>query len=101
MDAAYAGPNHAGRLPARAASDYRSAALALGGRRAGTGGAADHVDAVVQELTFALKGDRYEGLKGLRETMTTATSTIEELANREYKYGFITDIDAATVPKGL
>src|SRR5438132_756789 len=33
--------------------------------------------------------------------MTTATSTIEELANREYKYGFITDIDADTVPKGL
>src|SRR5437899_1744653 len=33
--------------------------------------------------------------------MTTATSTIEELANREYKYGFITDIEADTVPKGL
>src|SRR5207245_8850695 len=33
--------------------------------------------------------------------MTTATSTIEELANREYKYGFITDIDADAVPKGL
>src|SRR5260370_11630965 len=33
--------------------------------------------------------------------MTTATSTIEELANREYKYGFITDIEADTVPRGL
>jgi Fe-S cluster assembly protein SufB len=33
--------------------------------------------------------------------MTTATRTIEELANREYKYGFITDIEADTVPKGL
>jgi Fe-S cluster assembly protein SufB len=33
--------------------------------------------------------------------MTTATSTIEELANREYKYGFVTDIDADTVPRGL
>jgi Fe-S cluster assembly protein SufB len=33
--------------------------------------------------------------------MSTATSTIEELANREYKYGFITDIDADTVPRGL
>src|ERR1700730_6534246 len=33
--------------------------------------------------------------------MTTATSTIEELANREYKYGFVTDIEADTVPKGL
>src|ERR671935_2222978 len=33
--------------------------------------------------------------------MTTATSTIQELANREYKYGFVTDIDADTVPRGL
>jgi Fe-S cluster assembly protein SufB len=33
--------------------------------------------------------------------MTTATSTIEELANREYKHGFITDIEADTVPRGL
>ena len=33
--------------------------------------------------------------------MSTATSTIEELANREYKYGFVTDIDADTVPRGL
>jgi Fe-S cluster assembly protein SufB len=33
--------------------------------------------------------------------MTTATSTIQELANREYKYGFVTDMDADTVPRGL
>src|SRR6516225_5250686 len=33
--------------------------------------------------------------------MTTATSTIEELANREYKHGFTTDIDVDTVPRGL
>jgi Fe-S cluster assembly protein SufB len=33
--------------------------------------------------------------------MTTATSTIQELANREYKYGFVTEIDADTVPRGL
>ena len=26
--------------------------------------------------------------------MSTATSTIQELANREYKYGFVTDIEA-------
>ncbi len=32
---------------------------------------------------------------------TTATSTIQELANREYKYGFFTDIEADAVPKGL
>ena len=33
--------------------------------------------------------------------MTTATNTIEELANREYQYGFVTDVEAETVPKGL
>jgi Fe-S cluster assembly protein SufB len=33
--------------------------------------------------------------------MTTATRSIEELANREYQYGFVTDVDAETVPKGL
>jgi Fe-S cluster assembly protein SufB len=33
--------------------------------------------------------------------MSTATSTIEELANREYKHGFVTDIDADTLPRGL
>jgi Fe-S cluster assembly protein SufB len=33
--------------------------------------------------------------------MPTATSTIAELANQEYKHGFYTDIEADTVPKGL
>src|SRR6516165_11520361 len=33
--------------------------------------------------------------------MTTATSTIQELANREYQHGFVTDIDMETVPRGL
>jgi Fe-S cluster assembly protein SufB len=33
--------------------------------------------------------------------MSTEQSTIEELANREYKYGFVTDVDAETVPRGL
>jgi Fe-S cluster assembly protein SufB len=33
--------------------------------------------------------------------MTTATSTIQELANREYKYGFVTDVEADSVPRGL
>lgn len=33
--------------------------------------------------------------------MTTATSTIRELANREYKYGFVTDVDVDAVPRGL
>src|SRR5918992_4725684 len=33
--------------------------------------------------------------------MSTATETIEQLATREYKYGFITDVEADTIPKGL
>ena len=33
--------------------------------------------------------------------MSTEQSTIEELANREYKYGFVTDIEAEVVPRGL
>ena len=32
---------------------------------------------------------------------TTEVTTIEELANREYKYGFVTDIEADSLPKGL
>ncbi len=33
--------------------------------------------------------------------MTTETQTIETLATQEYKYGFVTDIEMETVPKGL
>lgn len=33
--------------------------------------------------------------------MSTEINTIEKLANREYKYGFVTDIAADEVPKGL
>jgi Fe-S cluster assembly protein SufB len=33
--------------------------------------------------------------------MSTATSTIQELATKEYKYGFVTDIEADTIPRGL
>ena len=33
--------------------------------------------------------------------MSTSTETIEELATREYKYGFVTDVEADTIPKGL
>ena len=31
----------------------------------------------------------------------TETSKIEELANKEYKYGFVTDIETESLPKGL
>lgn len=33
--------------------------------------------------------------------MPTATSTIQELANREYQHGFVTEIETDTVPRGL
>jgi Fe-S cluster assembly protein SufB len=33
--------------------------------------------------------------------MSTETSNIEELANQEYKYGFVTDIEADAAPRGL
>jgi Fe-S cluster assembly protein SufB len=33
--------------------------------------------------------------------MSTATTEIQELANREYKYGFVTDVESDAVPPGL
>lgn len=33
--------------------------------------------------------------------MSTETNTIEQLANKEYKYGFVTDVEQETIPKGL
>ena len=33
--------------------------------------------------------------------MTTANDTIAELANKEYKYGFVSDIESETIPVGL
>src|SRR5512145_1071300 len=33
--------------------------------------------------------------------MKSATRTVEDLARREYKYGFVSDIEADTVPPGL
>ena len=33
--------------------------------------------------------------------MSTETNAIEQLANKEYKWGFITDIESDTAPKGL
>jgi Fe-S cluster assembly protein SufB len=33
--------------------------------------------------------------------MKPATNTVEDLARREYTYGFVTDIEADTVPPGL
>jgi len=33
--------------------------------------------------------------------MSTATQTVEELANQEYKYGFVTEVETETIPRGL
>ena len=33
--------------------------------------------------------------------MSTETDQVQELASKEYKWGFVTDIEAETVPKGL
>ena len=33
--------------------------------------------------------------------MGTSAESLQELADREYKYGFVTDIDAVSLPKGL
>jgi Fe-S cluster assembly protein SufB len=33
--------------------------------------------------------------------MSNGTNTMEDLVNREYKYGFVTEIEADTVPRGL
>src|ERR671921_2187955 len=33
--------------------------------------------------------------------MSTPTETIEQLATREYKYGFVTNVESETIPKGL
>jgi Fe-S cluster assembly protein SufB len=33
--------------------------------------------------------------------MSTATQTIEQFANKDYEWGFVTDLEAETIPKGL
>ena len=33
--------------------------------------------------------------------MSTSTETVEQLANRDYKYGFVTDVEADQIPAGL
>ncbi|HYV34238.1 MAG TPA: Fe-S cluster assembly protein SufB [Gemmataceae bacterium] len=33
--------------------------------------------------------------------MSTATTEIQQLANREYKYGFVTDVESDTIPRGI
>ena len=33
--------------------------------------------------------------------MTTAARTVEKITEQDYKYGFVTDVDSDTIPKGL
>src|SRR5215469_15779476 len=33
--------------------------------------------------------------------MSTATETIEEFVNKEYQYGFVTNVETETIPPGL
>ena len=33
--------------------------------------------------------------------MSTTMTSLEELTNQEYKWGFVTEIEADTIPKGL
>ena len=33
--------------------------------------------------------------------MSTSAKALQELTSRQYKYGFVTDIEADTVPRGL
>ena len=33
--------------------------------------------------------------------MTTAARTVEKITDQDYKYGFVTDVDSDTIPKGL
>jgi Fe-S cluster assembly protein SufB len=33
--------------------------------------------------------------------MSTATETIEQFANKDYEWGFVTDVESETIPKGL
>src|SRR5204862_1014675 len=43
-----------------------------------------------------------EGSRDTLETlMSTESDTIEALVNSEYKWGFVTEIEADTVPRGL
>ena len=33
--------------------------------------------------------------------MSDSTGTIEQIANQEYKWGFVTDIESEAIPRGL
>jgi Fe-S cluster assembly protein SufB len=33
--------------------------------------------------------------------MSTSTETIEQFVNREYQYGFVTDVESDEAPRGL
>jgi Fe-S cluster assembly protein SufB len=53
----------------------------------------------LRRLFYSLK--RKDQWSHRKIIMKSANDTLEELAGREYKYGFITDIESDTVPPGL
>src|SRR5262249_17749057 len=109
VDAADPGPDHPGGPAAQRRPDRRRAPGPPGGGRARSPGRRPEPAGFVQRVAQAVPDGTFakvrQGLTyGLTKdfiTMTTATSTIEQLANREYQYGFVTDVDADTVPRGL
>src|SRR5262249_36634774 len=47
------------------------------------------------------RGGKREARSRREELMSTSTDVIQELAGREYKYGFVTDVEQEIVPRGL
>src|SRR5262249_25531838 len=104
LDAPHAGPHHPGRPAPERGPGGRVGPLAPGRYRAvfsrpGAGHAADRADAADPELIFPRPcGYSVGRWYGTGVDMPTATSTIAEFANQEYKHGFFTEIEADTVP---
>src|SRR5262249_3328899 len=85
-------PNHPGRSIAKRRANHGPAPQPSGRGGRGAGDAADSFDHH-QQLAVCQRT--------WREIMPTATSTIQELANREYQAGFFTDVEMETAPRGL
>src|SRR5712691_6181505 len=78
--------------------------LALDRRR--PGGAARPAEDAAQRLAPQRAGDgRLDPLptRGLspEDTVVSTAATIQELTSRQYKYGFVTEIESDSVPRGL
>src|SRR5262245_1025836 len=67
-------------------------------RRASPGASRSSIPAPNRAVDAARRSRRSRAKK---ESMSTTTKTLEALANREYKWGFVSDIEADTLPPGL